>query len=573
MDWILSALEARADEASVVEAEREGVRYLFVRASGDRDLQMLPLGFWPDTVEMLRACDMTIMPRTTTVENLNGLRFQAAVLESFAQVNPDLPYLFNSGDAMLGYDEPEQAHDILVDFLQANDVALLATEQMDQSGNVTWGGFDALCDELGYPVVRVFNEWSYIQNRYAYYSYTGPEEITNSLFRAVVERNCRLVYLRAILQKDKDEDYVTSLEDYENMLSSLSTRLRAQGMQQGMARPMQTVAQPFALRLLLGVCVIAAAVLTLCVVFPLRPLWQWLLVAAGGLCVAAAMVVLPNGSKLLLNIGAGVTYPTLTMLCLLRALRERRGEASVWLSCVGGMLLCMLGGVCGGIVSTAALSESAYMLEFRLYRAVKLMQMIPIFCYVLGYVWFLLPEQLGLAAPLRRAAGEGRGSWGRGRKWLAAQLDQPVKLRWAIWTAAVAALLAVAGVVGLYYMARTGNDSVSISSLELMFRNVLETRLLARPRTKEFLIGIPCLMLFIYFWRRSWRLLPFFVGLGMAIGMTSFVNTFLHIRTPLYISFAREGYALLFGLVIGALAIAFFEIVRMLRRKGRAGRV
>ena len=137
----------------------------------------------------------------------------------------------------------------------------------------------------------------------------------------------------------------------------------------------------------------------------------------------------------------------------------------------------------------------------------------------------------------------------------------------------VVGLLGVAGVAGLYYISRTGNSVNSVSSLELMLRNTLEQKLMARPRTKEFLIGVPCLMWFIWLSCRRWKLLPFFVGLGMAIGLTSFVNTFLHLRSPLILSFARTGYAVLFGLVIGAAGIALLEIVRVVRRREKSKRV
>lgn len=577
MDWVVDHLIRRTEQLDYTEGERDGVRYLYVASSAEKNLKKLPLGFWPDTVTMLQDAGMIILPRTTTIEGLNGMRFMEAVLESFASVNPNPAYYYNAGDQLLGFDEPEQAYDKLLQWLNAHDTILLASEQMDQSGNDSWDGFEALCQDTGYRFVRTFYEWTFIQNRFAYYSYSGPEEITNSLFRAVVERNCRVVYLRAMLETDDDENYITDPVEYQKLLGDLNERLMDHGLQPGTAVPMPEVSQPFVLRLLVGIGAIAAAVLLLCTVLPLPTLWQWLLTAAGALAVLGAMVVMPEGAKLLLSIGAGVVYPTLTMLCLLRCLRDRAHEPEtgcIWLECIGGMLLCVFGALCGAITTTAALSESAYMLEFRLYRAVKLMQIIPIGLYLLGYFILMLPEQLGLEAELRQQIGDGRGAWRRLSAWLSRSLEQPVKLRWAVWAVLTVALVGVAGVAGLYYIARTGNStSVGISSLELMFRNVLEERLVARPRTKEFLIGVPCLMLFIYLQRRNWRLLPIFVGLGMAIGMTSFVNTFLHLRSPLYLSFARTGYAVLFGGMIGAAAIAVLEIVRVVRRKGRSRRV
>ena len=576
MDWIVDAMTRRVEDVDYVTGVRDGVSYLYVASSAKRELQKLPLGFWPEMVTLLRQSGMTILPRTTSVEGMNDLRFMESALAEFDTVNEHPAYFLPGGDGLLGYDEPEQAHDLLLSYLQRTGAVLTATEQSDQSGNLGWDGFDALCEETDYGVVRMFNEWPYVQNRYQYYGYSGTQEITNCLYRAVLERNCRVIYLRGILQTDSEDTYVVDPEAYTEMLSSIRERLEAQGMTQGTVQPIGVVAQPFVLRLLLGVGAIAAAVLLLCTVLPLRPLWQWILWGAGSLCVLGAMIVLPNGSKLLLSIGGGIAYPSLTMLCLLRALRGRGKQPSagrIWIECIGGMLLCVLGSLCGALVTTAALSETAYMLEFRLYRAVKLMQLIPIGLYVLGYLILLLPEQLGLAQPLQAIFCSGPGVWSRLTHWLRRELRKPVELRWAVWAVLVVALLGVAGIGGIYYIGRTGNNGASVSTLELVFRNVLENRLAARPRTKEFLIGVPCLMLFIYLWRRGWKLMPFFVGLGLAIGMTSFVNTFLHLRAPLYLSFARTGYAVLFGLMIGALIIALIELLRAIRRKERKKRV
>jgi len=42
--------------------------------------------------------------------------------------------------------------------------------------------------------------------------------------------------------------------------------------------------------------------------------------------------------------------------------------------------------------------------------------------------------------------------------------------------------------------------------------------------------------------------------------MTSVNNTFMHIRTPLYLGFARTGYSLLFGILVGIAGILIFEL-------------
>ena len=100
----------------------------------------------------------------------------------------------------------------------------------------------------------------------------------------------------------------------------------------------------------------------------------------------------------------------------------------------------------------------------------------------------------------------------------------------------------------------------------MIFRNDLEYLLLARPRTKEFLVAFPGIMLAVYC---AVRRLPFWTalfGLAGTIGLTSVCNTFMHIRTPLYLGFVRTGYAVLLGLALGAVYMACFEALLRLYR-------
>jgi hypothetical protein len=84
--------------------------------------------------------------------------------------------------------------------------------------------------------------------------------------------------------------------------------------------------------------------------------------------------------------------------------------------------------------------------------------------------------------------------------------------------------------------------------LETHFRGLMETLFYVRPRTKEFLIGYPFLMLsFMFVDYRISRLWIWFFNLLGAISLISVVNSFCHIHTPLQISLYRT----ILGLVLG----------------------
>jgi hypothetical protein len=110
---------------------------------------------------------------------------------------------------------------------------------------------------------------------------------------------------------------------------------------------------------------------------------------------------------------------------------------------------------------------------------------------------------------------------------------------------------AAAAVLGVYLL-RTGNTGLLPSNLEMVLRRVLEQVTMARPRTKEFLIGHPLMLLGLSYGLRL-KTLPLFL-LGM-IGQVSLLNTFTHLHTPLGISMLRSGYGLFLGAILGLMLL------------------
>ena len=120
-------------------------------------------------------------------------------------------------------------------------------------------------------------------------------------------------------------------------------------------------------------------------------------------------------------------------------------------------------------------------------------------------------------------------------------------------------LVGIIGLFAFYYVLRSGNAQ-HVPEWELLIRSKLEEWLYARPRTKEFLIGIPAYMLALFMmdkhkWLGQLMLVP-----GV-IGFMSIVNTFTHLHIPLYLSLLRTGYSIVFGYLIGLVAIKIYSII------------
>ena len=583
-EWILDAFTARVEdfEAKTYLEGEHGFLFVQQQKNGMKGEKLLDLclGIWPDTVELLERHGYEIIPRTVTKKDMNGTKFAAAYIDVLKHY--DAPYFMNSGKELVGY-ESDEGWDMLVQYLNESGASVAMMEQNDQSQNLVWPGVEELIDNTGYRGVRVFNEWAYIQNRYQYCGYEGPEEITNTFFRAIAERNCKIIFLKMILEPDNDVSwdadekewtYVTDPADYEKMLKDLDARLAPLGYTRGTVPAMELKTPPLALRIVQSVGTAALLVLLFDLFFHIGARWRMILLALGVLGFAALSVLKPSLFRLLLSMSGGIVMPSIAAVGLCRVLLEkRRSEPQIKFGkllgfTLGTAIATILTAFCGSLLASSALSQLSYILEIDLYRGVKLMQLIPIALFMLAYLLVYAYEETGAREAVLAHAGQ-RGEKNRVKRFNAyfgELMQTPIKLGWflAIVVIAVAAVFML--LVFAYYMYRTGN-STTTSARELAFRNFLENTLIARPRTKEMIVGWPMLMLFIWSLRRRMRFLPMIFGMGMTIGLVSVVNTILHIRTPFLLRLLRTGWGILFGLLIGTAVVIVAELIyRLVRR-------
>ena len=583
-EWMLDAFNVRFEnfEAKTYLEGEHGFIFIQQQENGMKGEKLLDLrlGIWPGTVELIERHGYQIVPRTVTQKDMNGTKFAQAYIDVLKHYNA--PYFMNNGDELVGY-ESDEGWDLLVQYLNESGASVAMMEQNDQSQNQTWPGIEDLLNETGYRGIRVFNEWAYIQNRYQYCGYEGPEEITNTFFRAIAERNCKVIFLKMILEPDSDVSwdadekewvYITDPAEYEKLLADLDTRLAPLGYTRGTVPAMQMEDPSVLLKVVQGIGTAALIVILLDLFFFISKRWRTILLALGALGFAGLAVLKPAMFRLILSMSGGIVMPSLAAVGLCRVLMEkRRTEPQAKFGRVLGYtlgisVLTILAAFCGSLLATSALSQLSYMIEMDLYRGVKIMQLIPIGLFILAYLLVYAYEETGARDAVLAHVGP-RGEKGRVKRfnaYFAQVMKTPMQLGWfvAIVVIAVAAVFLL--LVFVYYIYRTGN-STTTPETELAFRNFLENTLIARPRTKEMLIGWPMLMLFIWSLRRGMKFLPMVFGMGMSIGLVSVVNTFLHIRTPFLLSLLRTGWGILFGLLIGLAAVVIAEgLYRLVRR-------
>ena len=106
---------------------------------------------------------------------------------------------------------------------------------------------------------------------------------------------------------------------------------------------------------------------------------------------------------------------------------------------------------------------------------------------------------------------------------------------------------------------RSDNASF-VPGWEVQFRDMLERLLWVRPRTKEFIVGYPCLIIYYVIRRRG--LLENYrevFRLGASMAFASAVNSFCHFHTLLPLTVVRVANGWLLGILVGIAALVFID--------------
>ena len=515
-------------------------------------LMYVSLGLLPEKVEAIQAAGMAIVPRTLCYAGHNDTRYAQASVAGYEKHGITPAYIIAGGEALLGYDE---GGDFVRDYMERTGASLGMIETNVQRENIKQTGVEETATATGCNAVRVFSMWDYVQYRYAYYGYEGAEEVANCIYRAIVERNIRAVYFKMVKATDDLHVYITDPEVYRDLFDSLDHRLAAHGISRGRASVMEDYQVPSLALLAVGLGAGVGGALLPDTFLPMKRKWTLLLTGAAVVCVAGAWKVLPNSFRLLASFASAVVFACLAAAFFLMAakrtgqkLDQNAGLLKILPRSIAILAIAVAISMAGAMMTAAPLSSTGFMLEMGIFRGVKAAQLLP-----LAFFCLLFVSYYGLFEKDRKND----------------HLDPRdifTALGWTIPMWAVL-LMAAVGLAGYYYLARTGHEtSVTISDTEMIFRNDLEYLLLARPRTKEFLVAFPGIMLAVYC---AVRRLPFWTalfGLAGTIGLTSVCNTFMHIRTPLYLGFVRTAYSLLLGILVGVVMIAGFELLLRLYR-------
>lgn len=497
------------------------------------DATLKPLQPDPFNLEMLHEKGFSIVPRLLDSLAYNE-RAVTKLLDRYQELG--VKRILFEGESVKGFTDDADTGSLtaFADLLKERGMGIAAIENIKAQQK----GFGKLAYLLDYNVARLY---SLSEGD----SGLSPEVIADRFALATKDRNIRMLYLNTIPSRDTTAAQIKDTLD--NLVTSLSgpdgavQKIEDNGFTLGQAEAFDVVDSSYQRYFKLGAVIGAVSMVALLVSYfiPWLTLAAWILGLAGS---AGLLLLKPQLFEQALALAVAISAPTVATVLAVRKINEqgpplRINKLTYAVMSPGRRLAHSL----VLYIKTALISLSAvpfviallnnvtYSLVLNQFRGVSLLHLAPIgltALYVLLY----------------------RGEFA---------FNKTGKLLRTPVTLAMVIAAGVLGVLGMYYLSRTGNSG-SVSSIEMTFRTFLENTVGVRPRNKEFLLAHPLFILgafMAYKYRNA-----AFIMIVAVIGQLSMVDTFAHIHTPVLISLIRGLLGLGLGLIIGLIAVAVWQI-------------
>lgn len=549
------ALFQRLGEQRVKVFAVGGIEVIEVKARYS-DLMKMPLGMPRDEMNKARAAGFNIVARP-----MNFNKCTAANVEFFFDRIAHYPI------SAIVFDGPE--------VLGASNFLDLTAKEMSQR-NLTFGVIEHFTQLKFYPQLGMEYLAQKIGKDHVARLYVIPKDEQPKLAMSTAvnrwsttdrERNIRINLLRIY---EKPEHEMTLLETNLKYFREVHAVLERDGFTFGKAGTFENYYPNVILRMLVVVGVVAAGVLYLSLIsrrLNRNVKLQLKIFAALALCAAIPILMGAGGKvRILAALMSANLFPALAIIWQLdllrviqfkvrvqnRAARLKENLSTfqlVWTSAFALIITGVLS-MTGAAYLSGALSDVSYFLEFEIFRGIKLTFVLPLILVAVAFLQrFNVVDELRKTVPATQQIKE--------------LLDKSVSVKMLL------ALMIVAGTF-VVLIARSGHTSgMPVSGAEIKIRAMLEQAFYARPRSKEIFFGHPAFMLaFAAFLKRFPKSICFALVMAATIGQSSMVETFAHMRTPIFMSFMRGIDGLIPGAIIGAVLIIFLQIFMRQIKKG-----
>ena len=515
-----------------------------------------PLGLSSSEMRKVASLGFNVIVRPQNFVNVTEEKIDSIfnrIAKSGVEVNAYMP----AGAEVVGY--PNK-----IDYMAKKlaDRKLIMQEHYTQLQFAKVEGLVPLAEALNYKAVRTYVIDSLEQKKISVGEGLRRWALTDE------ERNVRVNYIRPYFLSQNGQDLLTMNLQY---VKDITANVKARGFKIGEAglfeAEVSTIKNGYTgpyfpnkiAFVIIGAAVLAGAVIYLAQLVELTNSKQVIL---WGVMTAVMAAILFAGRGLVMRqalaFGAAVFFPVLSMNVILDIWDKTKTSSvsalKVILNSTWQLALAVLMSLVGGMYLAAILADSRFLLEIDIYRGVKLTFIMPLVLMTILYVKRY--DMLGvMGAGVKVAVSRVNDL-----------LNKPITFKHI-------ALLGVLGIILLYFVARSGHSAgVPVAAIEVKMRLFLEQLMYARPRQKEFMIGHPAFFLAAYAaYYNAPRLMQYALTCGAVIGQASLVQTFCHMRTPVFMSTVRaiDGYVM--GAVIGIIlvtvvAIAMPQFMKLKRR-------
>jgi hypothetical protein len=395
--------------------------------------------------------------------------------------------------------EDPNAQMIFQDYLRKNEV-LLGVDEFNDTAEIL-----RMAEGTGYEIVRVYNR--------------PLHKWMDEYLLAVRDRNDRLLYLHLFLSGQ--DDLISYNQEHINQIT---TSIRKNGIVNdfsfGKAESFKLLKE----NKILSFCVslgILWAVAKLMMLAGVPPKAGYIISALGLMLMVSLAVIDFSLYRDVISLAVAVIFPVVGIYSQMKTKRnvEEKKPQYVIGYAAKGFSEALSVALIGGLLLWGICANSEFLLGFKQFRGIKLL-------YILSYgliIALYIKDNYGLS------------------------INKP------ILSIASIMMLLIVGAIFFVLINRTGNFSViPIPKWEISFRIWLENVLPIRPRTKEFLIGFPALIIAGGTKALGKSRCSTWLYIVALLGLVSTVNTFSHFHISSLISIIRTLEGAFLGIMIGA---------------------
>lgn len=486
--------------------------YIISLSLTQKELLKLGVGFMPKDIEAINNAHLSLIPR---IRYWDGAE-QEDIDSLFDKLIKNIPSL-----SMIAFNDPIipalGSRPYLAEKLKEQDISIGTFEFYNQQG------LNSLAVLSGKNVQRVH---SISENEMGKYNESQAIERFNL---AVSERNIRVLMVRLFGMNQPEKAYDRGLAFIED----IKTNLEKESFSIGMAKHLQSLPYSTILMFVIGLGVIGGGLLIARALF--TSFWVVLLGIIGILGWGGLLFLQPVLARKAFALLSVVIFPVLGVIIVVNDKKKSLKEAVI------SLLKMSLLSFIGAVIMTGLLADKSFMIKLDQFSGVKLAHVLPLMI-IPAYFIFRDSKYMDKIKEI---------------------LNIPVLIQHILLGGVLFVALAV-------YVIRTGNTgTVLVSSWEITMRELLDKILGVRPRTKEFLLGHPAMLVLLYYGYDLKKILLLIVGI---IGQVSLVNTYAHIHTPIVISLIRSFHGLWIGIIIGiVLILAIRYLVKWIKRRELTG--